>query len=90
MSYTHLGDTKPKARKTHQCRVCGDLIERGEVYIARRGIGYDGPETVRFHTECEAYSAKHWDDCDWEILGPGEVTREEVLNQMNEEAHEHA
>jgi hypothetical protein len=65
MSWTHLNDTKPRARKPHRCELCGLPITKGEVHVARRGIGDDGPCTFRMHIDCEALT-KRWDQMDWE------------------------
>ncbi len=42
MSWTHLSDTNPKARKDHFCELCERIILKGTVHVARRGIGDGG------------------------------------------------
>lgn len=64
MSYTHLEDTQPKARKRYVCELCRDPIEQGTVHIARRGIGEEGPETCRMHIDCEKLT-HDWEEEDW-------------------------
>jgi hypothetical protein len=64
MSWTFLGDSIPKAAKRHRCYLCATHIERGERYLARRGIGDDGPVTCKMHIECEA-TTKDWTEEDW-------------------------
>lgn len=67
MSWLHLGDTQPKARKRHICDLCELPIEPGTVHVARRGIGDDGPVTSRMHLPCEQMTRdERWDDADWE------------------------
>lgn len=65
MSWTHLSDTQPKARKRHWCCLCEHAIDIGTVHVARRGIGDDGPLTMRMHTACESV-AHDWSQLDWE------------------------
>jgi hypothetical protein len=74
----HLADTKPKARKDHQCLLCGEPIPKGTVHIARSGINDDGPDTFRMHISCEALTLK-WDQGDWECHDAGEF-RDSLLN----------
>ena len=67
MSWTHLGDTKPKARKRYHCDLCNLPIDVGTVHIARRGINDDVPITMRMHLRCEEITRlKKWDDAYWE------------------------
>lgn len=75
MSWTHLEDTRPKARKRHCCDLCGYAIPVGMVHVARRGIGDDGPCTVRMHEICEELS-REWDEWGWENQDVGEFRRE--------------
>lgn len=81
MSWTHLSDTQPRARKTYPCRVCLENIEVGEKHVARRGVGDEGPVTIRFHDECERIT-KSWDLMTWETHCPGDCTRQEVREAL--------
>jgi hypothetical protein len=74
MSWTHLEDTKPKARKNYWCDICAEKINVGEAHVARRGIGDVGPMTSRMHIECEEMTKK-WDLMEWEGHFPGDVRR---------------
>jgi hypothetical protein len=71
MSWTHLSDTTPKARKDHRCGLCGLIILKGEVHVARRGIGDDGPCTFRMHTAC-CKETVNWTEDEWECSDPQE------------------
>lgn len=73
MSWIHLGDTQPKGKKDYGCDLCEEVIAKGTVHVARRGIDDDGPATVRFHSRCEELSKLlDWDDMDWETRDPSE------------------
>lgn len=67
-------DETVKTRKKHQCRVCGQMILKGETVIRRAGFDSDGPWTIHMHKECEALT-KDWDSMDWENISPGESKR---------------
>ena len=82
MSWTHLRDEVPKARKPYRCGVCNSLIGVGEKHVARTGVGDDGPETFRMHCECEEYSCE-WKEDEWESHYPGDVSRAEVLAALS-------
>lgn len=69
MSWTHLSDTKPRAKKRHMCCLCERGIEPGAVHIARRGISDGQAITTRMHIACEALT-KSWDEGDWECSDP--------------------
>jgi hypothetical protein len=77
LSWYHIEDTTPRARKPHLCLLCGETILEGERHVARRGIDRDGPLTMRMHTECEALT-KNWDAFDWECACTIERPRKEV------------
>jgi len=67
MSWLHLGDTQPKARKRHICYMCWRPIEPGTAHVARGRIVDDGPVTSRMHLRCEQITSdERWDDGDWE------------------------
>lgn len=75
MSWTHLSDTKPKARKDYRCLLCELPIPKGTVHVARRGIDDSGLCTTRMHTACELVS-KDWGIEEWENQDPYEFRRE--------------
>lgn len=65
MPYEHLNDTNPKARKNYRCVLCGLVIAKGELHVARRGV-FDGEAfTQRMHTDCETVT-QDWLAEDWE------------------------
>ncbi len=66
MNWTHIEDTKPKARKRHFCYLCGIAIEKGQFHIARTGVeSTEGFATFRMHLDCEPHTRK-WNQDDWE------------------------
>lgn len=75
MSWTYFGDTNPKARKSYYCALCERAIEKGEVHVARRGVGDDGPCTTRMHNACKVVT-ESWTQDDWEYQDPFEFRRE--------------
>jgi len=75
MSWTHLSDTNPKARKDHFCELCERIILKGTVHVARRGIGDGGPCTIRMHIACEIVS-RGFDIDEWENLDPSEFRKD--------------
>lgn len=80
MSWTHLSDTEPEARKEYRCILCDKMILKGETHVARRGICDDGPCTSRMHTACELQT-RDWDEWDWETYEPADFNKE-VLGVM--------
>ena len=66
MSWTHIEDTTPKARKEHRCILCELPIEKGVVHVARYGVDDEGKVKVRMHIECEK-ATKGWSYEDWEV-----------------------
>lgn len=74
MSWQHIEDKLVKARKPHRCYCCGQAIAIGEIYLRRFGYGEDGPQSFRFHPECEK-ETRDWDEGDWETFCPGDFKR---------------
>jgi hypothetical protein len=56
VSWTHLRDTFPKARKRYRCVGCWELIEVGEKHLFRTGVMDGAMVSVRWHPECEEYA----------------------------------
>ena len=77
MGWTHLSDTRPKARKGHVCALCGLPIAVGQEHIARRGVNDGEMMTVRMHTDCELVT-HDWDQDDWECCIDPHAFREEL------------
>lgn len=75
MSWTHLEDSTPVARKPHRCYLCNLRIEKGERHTKRTGVNDDGLDSVRMHTACVAITAD-WDEDAWESIDPSEFRRE--------------
>jgi len=66
MSYTLLDETRPKARKEHQCIWCGEKILIGETYRREKSV-YDGNmQDHKWHLECnldaQEYFRKYGDE----------------------------
>ena len=72
MSWTHLEDTWPNARKRYRCYLCGKPIEIGQTYLRRKGTDCGMFVTARMHEECEKQT-HDWDATDWETFMPGEL-----------------
>lgn len=67
MSWHHLEDTRPKARKDYACYLCGRPILKGTEHIKRSGISERCYVTSRMHLACESVTRHQlWDDMDWE------------------------
>jgi hypothetical protein len=74
MSWTHIEDSTPKAKKEYQCFLCGEVIKIGERHVRRFGY-YDGDSlSSRMHVECEEES-REWDQQDWESISFGCMKR---------------
>ena len=70
MSWNHIRDEKPKARKDHTCYLCELRIPKGTVHVCRTG-SFDGElVTQRMHKQCE-FATQDWDD-EWENTDPVE------------------
>ena len=65
MSWTHLSDTQPKARKEHVCELCALPIAVGQKHVARRGVSDGVVMTFRMHEDCERMT-RDWHLDDWE------------------------
>ena len=74
MSWQHLRDETPAARKPHRCFLCGAEIRVGERHVKRAGISDGGLDTFRMHAACEA-ETKDWDETDWECFSEGDMER---------------
>lgn len=73
MSWTHLSDTKPKARKRYNCELCGQPIEPGQQHVARRGVCDGDMVTARMHIYCESVTrVENWNSADWECYDEAE------------------
>lgn len=75
MSWQHIRDETPTARKTHQCFLCGQNIDHGTRHVRRTGTQDKEFQAFRMHAECDAFTRKHWDAGDWESFSPGELDR---------------
>lgn len=75
MSYRHLRDTTPKARKPHKCYLCGDTIATGRTHVHRVSVNEGRLDSIRMHTRCEAGTAD-WDSMNWECFSEGDMETE--------------
>lgn len=65
----YIGETYPKARKDHQCELCGYPIPKGTVHTARQGKDDGRAYTFRMHDFCESLT-REWDEEEWEYSEP--------------------
>ena len=72
MSWTFISETRPKARKNHNCHFCGLPIRSGTKHIARTGVGDGGFETIKMHSSCVLIT-QDWDFMDWDCFVPGDL-----------------
>jgi hypothetical protein len=85
MSWTHIEDTTPTARKPYKCYLCGLPIAKGEKHVKRYGIiEGEGRVSTRMHIACEALT-RHWEDVDWEVAHDPAEFREYCLPRTDEE-----
>jgi hypothetical protein len=68
-----LRDKDIKARKPHECLLCGESILVGEPYRHRTAIE-DGFIIMHIHPECER-KTRDWDETEWETFSYGELPR---------------
>ena len=82
MSSTCIDEHAGRTRKDQQCRVCGEIIKKGaECYLYRGVEDGTGFYSLHFHLDCREYSGD-WDECDWETMGPGSISRDEIIAEM--------
>lgn len=74
MSYTHLGDTRPKARKQYRCYLCHRPIDVGERHVYRKSTDDGEFVAARMHERCESLT-HDWDIDEWESHDPAEFRR---------------
>lgn len=67
MSWYHVEDSNPSARKEYQCLLCCEKILVAEKHVKRSGYDDNGMTSFRMHVEC-ASETKGWDDMDWETF----------------------
>jgi len=79
MSWNHLEDTSPKAKKEYRCYLCGLKINIGEKHIKRTGTADFEFITQRMHIDCEKLT-NDWDENDWENFDEAEF-RQDLKNQ---------
>lgn len=65
MSWTHLRDSRPKARKEYRCDLCGLRIRKGARHVRRDGVFDREFVSSRMHAVCESHT-RDWDLDDWE------------------------
>lgn len=84
MSWRHLRDSRPIARKPHWCELCGGRIEPGTQYRVR--VGADGGDFYhgRMHERCAVVADENYGYDDWEMHDVGCFC--ELLAQENEKA----
>jgi Fe-S cluster biogenesis protein NfuA len=73
--WTFIRETKPRARKDHQCTLCGFKICKGEVYVSRSGVCDGCLGSSQMHVICEQVS-RSWSEDGWEHQDVHEFRRE--------------
>jgi hypothetical protein len=82
MSWQHLRDSRPTARKEHRCYLCELPIAIGEKHVQRVGVSFGQFDHFRMHEQCEA-ATQSWDQHDWECSsGCGAEFREYLSEQL--------
>lgn len=78
MNYALVRETRPIARKEHQCIWCGQQIVKGSRYVAEYSK-FDGEmQNHHWHEEClEDCKLENYDECIWEFY-PYEHVRPEA------------
>lgn len=77
MSWVHLEDTRPVARKAYECYLCERPIAEGERHVKRAGVDEDGRGSFRMHAACEA-KTREWDEHSWMCHDAGEFRHYEL------------
>lgn len=72
MSWQHLNDKTPRARRRYRCYLCGAAIEIGEVYLRRTGVADCAMVSAKMHITCEE-KTREWDEMDWETFLSGDL-----------------
>lgn len=72
MSWKHLKEATPKARKPHQCWLCDGDIPAGSTYVYRAGLDGRHMVTMHMHAECEAVT-HNWEADEWETFSQGDL-----------------
>lgn len=80
MNWDHLSDTRPVARKPHQCYLCCKQIDRGQRYVRRTGVSEGKIGRFAMHELCEKV-ASQWDEWQWECFDPGDSDFLEELEE---------
>lgn len=63
MSWTHLSSRTSKARISHQCTWCGEIIQQGDTYNREVGVSECVFNCNKYHPECyTAMVASDFDD----------------------------
>jgi len=66
MSWRHLSEKRPTAKREHSCFCCGLMITVGEKYRKRAGADDDRLLTMRMHERCAAITDAEYEQDDWE------------------------
>lgn len=78
------GDKTRRARKQHECSLCGQPIKVGALYVTRAGAEGRDFWFLRMHQECQLQSST-WKIDDWESFSPGEMKRPLVSDRLRVE-----
>lgn len=75
MSWKHIRDATPVARREHQCYLCEQPIPAGEQHVRRVGRNDGGFDSFRMHAYCDVLS-RDWDEYQWESPDSAEFRRQ--------------
>lgn len=81
MSWRHLLDTMPTARKRHRCYLCGAQISTGDEHVRRVGVSDGKFLAFRMHKLCESLTRK-WTQHDWDCHGEAEFMEHELAEAI--------
>ena len=84
MSWTHIRDTKPVARKNYRCALCGMEIPKGMKHVVRVGANCGEMIRSRMHDQCEL-ATKTWIEEDWENTDEWTFRNEVILPHIRAE-----
>ncbi len=71
-----LRSSRPTARKSYACFLCGKPIAVGEKHELTTHRDHARVYSQRMHTSCEELT-HDWDDMDWETFEPGTLPQKD-------------
>jgi len=90
MSFTLLSESTPKARKSHVCDWCGELIEKSTTYYRYSGNNSGDFQCTKMHLECRDAmdrDIKDYDSWDYEFI-PRDNPRGKTIAEKDNEQYQ--